>query len=155
MKKVTWIIIIAIIILAGIICAVVYDQAKKAVPGSKILDPSNINEIQEDDGLMNKVNGNETENNIMQNELVENEIVQNTQSSGNQTSQEEPKNDKEKAIQIVKKDYGIAGNIEFSSEGTDANGNQIVVVRDGDTTAALAFYFVNTSNGTFTKKEMN
>lgn len=154
MKKVTWIIIIAIIIVAGIICAVVYEQAKK-VPGSTILDTNNINEIQEDDGLMNKVNGNETENNIMQNELVENGIVQNTQSSGNQTSQEEPKNDKEKAIQIVKKDYGIAGNIEFSSEGTDANGNQIVVVRDGETTAALAFYFVNTSNGTFTKKEMN
>lgn len=154
MKKVTWIIIISLIILAGIICAVVYDQAKKAVPSAN-LDTNNINNMQENDNLTNKVDNNETQNEIVQNEIIENEITSNTQEGENKEPENNQKAEEEKAIQIVKKDYKQSENVEFSSEGTDSEGNRIIVVRDPETTQALAFYYVNTSKSTFTKKEMN
>ena len=83
MKKVTWIIIIIVIILAGIICTVVYDQTKKAVPSTTI-DTNTINNIQEDDNLMNKVDDNMSQNEVGQNEIIENEITSNTQQGENQ-----------------------------------------------------------------------
>lgn len=154
MKKVTWIIVITLIILAGIICAVVYDQAKKAVPSTTV-DTNNINNMQENDNLTNKVDNNETQNEVVQNEIIENEITSNTQEGENKTPENNSKTEEEKAIQIVKKDYKQSENVEFSSEGTDSEGNRIIVVRDPETTQALAFYYVNISNSTFTKKEMN
>ncbi len=154
MKKVTWIIIIFAIILAGIICAVVYDQAKKAVPSTN-LDTNNIRNMQENDNLTNKVDNNETQNEVVQNEIIENEITSNTQEGENKAPENNSKTEEEKAIQIVKRDYKQSENVEFSSEGTDSEGNRIIVVRDPETTQALAFYYVNISNSTFTKKEMN
>lgn len=154
MKKEIWIIIICIIILAGIICTVVYEQAKKAIP-SNILDTNTINNIQQDDNLINQINNNISQNEVGQNEIIQNEITSNTQTTENGTSEKEPKTEEEKAIQIVKKDYKQSENVEFSVEGKDAEGNSIVVIRDPETTAALAFYFVDVSNNTFTKKEMN
>lgn len=154
MKKVIWIIIIFIIVLAGIICAVVYDQAKKAVPSST-LETNNINNVQEEDSLNNKIYDNILQNQVVQNEIIENETTSNTQQGENQTSENEPKTEEEKAIKIVKEDYKQSDNVEFSMEGIDSEGNKIVVIRNPETTAALAFYFVNVSNNTFTKKEMN
>ncbi len=154
MKKVTWIIIIVAIILAGIICTVVYDQAKKVLP-STTANTNNINNMQENDSLTNKVDDNTSQNEVVQNEVIENEITSNTQEGENKAPENDPKNEEEKAIQIVKKDYKQSQNVEFSSEGTDSEGNRIVVVRDPETTQALAFYSVNVSNNTFTKKEMN
>lgn len=153
MKKVTWIIIISTIILAGIICAVVYEQAKKAVLNTNS-DTNNISNIQEDNSLINKVEDNMSQNEVGQNETAENEITSNTQNEENKTPENETNNE-DKAIQIVKQDYKQSQTVEFSVEGTDAEGNTIVVIRDPETTAALAFYFVNVSNNTFTKKEMN
>ena len=53
---------------------------------------------------------------------------------------------------MVKKDYGDRNNIEFSVEGMDGKGRQIVVVRNSNTTEALAFYFVDVDNNTFDKQ---
>lgn len=146
------ILIIGIIIL-GIICTVVFDQMKKATHSST-LDTEMKNEItnQNNDIKNNKVNEeSELQNGIMENETVED----NTQTEQTNTTQEKPKTEEDKAIQIVKQDYNTTSNVEISIEGTDANGNKIVTIRDPQTTQALAFYFVNTTNGTFTKKEMN
>lgn len=154
MKKITWIIIISIIILAGIICAVVYDKVKKPEL-SNTVDTNYINNMQENDNLTNKVDENISQNEVVTNEIVENEIMSNTQEGENKVPENDSKTEEEKAIQIVKEDYKQLGNVEFSAEGTDSEGNKIVVVRDPETTAALVFYFVNTSNSTFTKKEMN
>ena len=60
----------------------------------------------------------------------------------------------EKAIDIVKKDWGKDSSVNFSVQGMDGNGNYIVVVSDSNT-VTLAFYSVNVSNETFTKREMN
>ncbi len=153
MKKTMWIIIIALIILAGVICAVVYDKVKKAVPNTTE-NTDNINSMQENNNLTNIVDDNTPQNEVVQNEIIENEITSNKQEE-NKAPESDKKTEEEKAIEIVKKDYKQSGNVEFSSEGTDSEGNNIVVVRDPETTQALAFYYVNISNSTFTKKEMN
>ena len=67
---------------------------------------------------------------------------------------EEPKTEKEKAKEIVKKDWGNGSNYEISIDGINQNGSYIVTVRNSNTTEALAYYIVNVKDGTFTKKVM-
>ncbi len=155
MKKEFWITILVIgIIILGIICAVLFEQMKKATHSatSNTEMKNEITNIEQNDNSNNEINEeDELQNSIMQNEIVENNI----QEEQTNTTQEKPKTEEDKAIQIVKQDYNTTSNVEFSIEGTDANGNKIVTIRDPQTTQALAFYFVNITNGTFTKKEIN
>lgn len=60
--------------------------------------------------------------------------------------------DKEKAINIAKKDWGTDSNVYFSFEGT-SNGKSIVSVRSNDTTRALRYYYINVNNGSFEIEE--
>lgn len=100
------------------------------------------------------------------NEIAENELVNETTSevitnelentlSSSETFEESPKTAEEKAIDIAKKDWKESNNAEFLVEGIDENGNYIVAVRNSETTEALAFYTVNITTQTFTKREMN
>ena len=117
---------------------------------------TNATPVNEEENIVQNEQINEV-NEIMSNEIenqVENEtITENTVSS--ETFEESPKTAKEKAVDMVKKDWGQTNSVEFSVEGIDANGNYIVTIRDSQTTQALAFYTVNVNSGTFTKKEMN
>lgn len=146
MDKKILITLIILILIAGVICGIILSNKNNN-------NISTNTEKQEENIITNEEIKNIT-NEIKENE-IENDVIENTQVEPTQTQKEEPKTDKEKAIQIVKKDYKASSNVEYSVEGTDENGNQIVIVRDPETTQALAFYFVNTSNNTFTKKEMN
>lgn len=147
MRKGIWILVIVIIIIIGIICAILMDQAQKTI-GSPKLENVQGNEITN----MQTVN---KENEIEENELENRAGEDISINIPTETFDEEPKTEQEKAIQIVKKDYGNDTNIKINVEGMDENGRQIVTVRNSQTTEALAFYFVNVSEGTFTKKEMN
>lgn len=60
--------------------------------------------------------------------------------------------DKEKAINIAKKDWGTDSKVYFSFEGT-SNGKYIVSVRSNDTTRALRYYYINLNNGNFEIEE--
>lgn len=60
--------------------------------------------------------------------------------------------DKEKAINIAKKDWGTDSKVYFSFEGT-SNGKSIVSVRSNDTTRALRYYYINVNNGSFEIEE--
>ena len=113
-------------------------------------------------GEMNKGNSskptstntlNDEKNEIENNTTIENTIENTTTST--ETFEETPKTAEEKAISIVKKDWGEDKNVDIAIDGMDSNGNYIVAVRDSSTTEAKAFYTVNTSSGTFTKREMN
>ena len=147
MKKIIWIVIIIVIIVIGIILG-----TSMSKNDGKDIQASN-NAIEQNEIVNEEVSNevNEIEENIIQNiidENIANEV--NTETFDNEAKTEE-----EKAIAIVKKDYGTNENIKFSVEGIDENGRQVVVVRNIQTTEALAFYFVNVFNNTFTKKEMN
>ena len=143
MKKGTWTIIIMVIIVLGIIFGMSMGEE-----GKRNLETTNSN-VQEE--MENKEHTN-TENQEVTQNIIEDETVNEINS---EVFEEEPETEEEKAALIVKKDYGTNSNIKFSVEGMDANGRHVVVVRDINTTEALAFYFVNVSDGTFTKKEMN
>ena len=108
-----------------------------------------------------KVENTETQNEQKQN-IVENVIENATENESTvenvgptETFEESPKTAKEKALDIVKKDWGESNNVEFAVDAIDENGNYIVTVRNSQTTEALAFYTVNTNDETFTKREMN
>ena len=147
MNKIIWIVLIIAVIVVGIICGT--SMSKKEMQNIQ----TNTNNIEENQivNIEQINNTNELEENVEQNVIEEN--VENKVSS--ETFEEEAKTEEEKAIAIVKKDYGNNGNVKFSVEGMDANGRQVVVVRNATTTEALAFYLVNVSEKTFTKKEMN
>lgn len=137
---------IILIIIIGIICGIVISKNNK-----KTIDTNA--QKQEENVITNEEVENIT-NELIENEIEEDNIIENTQTTTStpEEPQETAKTDSEKAIEIVKKDYGTSGNIKFNVEGTDSNGKTIVVVRDIDTTAALKFYHVDIANGTFIKE---
>lgn len=104
----------------------------------------------------NSVVENEIVNELQNEEIAEN-MVENTQTeeTSTETLQDEPATAEEKAIDIVKKDWKETNNTKITVEGMNENGSYIVVVRNSQTTEALAFYSVNISDGTFNKREMN
>lgn len=136
---------IVLIIIIGIICGIAFSKnSNKNITTNTQKQEENTTTNEEVNNITNE---------IEKNEIEENNTVENTQAT---TTPEEPqetqKTDKEKAIEIVKKDYGTSDNIKFNAEGTDSKGRQIIIVRDIDTTAALQFYYVDVSNGTFIKE---
>lgn len=100
------------------------------------------------------------ENNIVQNKVenkIENEIknnidIENTVNTIEQEEEEEPKTDLEKAIYIVKKDWGNDTTVYFAQDGKTNNNEYIICVRDKDTTEALAWYTVNIEEETFVRE---
>ena len=147
MKKGIIIILIIAVIAIGIICGMSMKENEK-----QNAQTTNNNAEQNETINTERINEvNEIEESAVQNVVEEN--AENTTSS--ESFDSEVKTEEEKAIQIVKKDYGTSTNVKFSIEGMDDNGRQVVVVRNIQTTEALAFYFVNVSDNTFTKKEMN
>lgn len=153
MKKSTYIGIVIIILLMLFVLVIF------AFTGNTKNTSSNVekNVINKEEQKENK-QVNEQTNEIV-NQEVENSIPEEgTQPEENvistETFEESPKTAEEKALELVKKDWGEGANIEFSIDGIDGNGNYIITVRNSQTTEALAFYNVNTNNGTFTKREI-
>lgn len=150
MKKTLVILIVIIAIIIG--CLFVFSNSKQE--NNNISNQEKVNkelniENEEENELNQEVITNEIENTTIDEEETKENVV------SSEVFEETPKTEKEKAIDIVKKDYGSSNNIEFSVEGIDGNGSYIVTVRDTKTTQALAFYTVNVTDKTFTKREMN
>lgn len=123
------------------------------------------------------LNENAIENNIIENNIEENEIVENinntnkTEEENNQNNTEVPtpstseevtkaeiekeKNNKEKAMEIVKKDWGEDDNVYFSSDDDldSTNEEYVIHVRERKTTWEICTYTVNVKKGTFTKEQ--
>lgn len=146
MNKKILIILIILIIIIGIICGIAFSKNSNR-------NITTNTKKQEENTITNEEINNIT-NKLEENTIYENNITENTQTTTTtpEETQETQKTDKEKAIEIVKKDYGTSDNIKFNAEGTDSKGRQIIIVRDIDTTAALQFYYVDVSNGTFIKE---
>ena len=146
MKKILSVVIILIVIMLGTyIFNLQNDNEKENTNMSNEIEKNNERNEQSNSVITNELT-NEIVNNIVTNE------IENTTSS--ETLEESPKTSEQKAIDIAKKDWGNDRGVNFSVEGMDGNGNYIVAVRDSNT-VALAFYSVNVSNETFTKREMN
>lgn len=142
---------IILIIIIGAIVGFVY-LLKDANPNTQEISNTKNNTFD-----FNEILSDKKENDV--NEEVVNEEENTTENEvSSETFEEEPKTEQDKAIDIVKTDWtgnGNSQNVKFTADGMDANGRYIISVRDKDTTEALAFYTVNVSDKTFTKREMN
>lgn len=152
-KKSILIITIIILAISSIGIFILTGNKQENKQENKLINSQNTSNVQTNVTVLNVQKVNEALN------VVENNEV------NTETNSEEPKNTEvieggvksaeEKSIEIVKKDWNGKKDVDIGVDGMNADGNMIVTVRDKNTTQALAFYTVNISNGTFTKKEMN
>lgn len=150
--------VIAIVIVIFGILWLVYDMLKKEPVDTTAV---NSNLVDENTGLDNIINElfenvitNETEENTIKNttkqEYKKDENVQNT--NKDESTTESVTSREEKAISLVKKEWGDTDGVYFSNESIDASGRYIVSVRDKMTTNSLAFFVVNVDSELVTKR---
>ena len=142
MKK--QLIIVSILIIVAIIGILLARQIMKDLKYEPTISNNVVNKN------VNSVNNNVANNttNEINNDntnSVENVVIDNPEP-------EKPKTDLEKAIDIVKEDWGEDESVYFAEDGKTANGEYIICVRDKASTAALAWYTVNIEEGTFIKE---
>lgn len=163
-KRLIIVIAAMVIILAITVLLVIKLVSINKNKENEIVEENNNIEIEnnelEENAIENSVNEevNNVENNGSQSGIeVNGETNQNTpvadpeQEVDKQTIQKQ-ETDKEKAINIAKKDWGTDSSVYFSFEGT-SNGKSIVSVRSNDTTRALRYYYINVNNGSFEIEE--
>ena len=150
MKKI-YIILVIIVIIAGIVIGINIkdDNTKETISENH----ENKNE-QENSNIENKTINNNIENKQEEiKNIVENDVTNNTEEIPEQKEEETlPKTDLEKAIDIVKKDWGEDSSVYFAQDGQTQTGEYIICVRDAQTTNALAWYTVNVDTGEFEKE---
>ena len=132
-KKVLYVIGLVVVIILGVLFA-------RLLSGSIDARPASSNKVE---------NSNNNTKNEVKNELNNNE---NTNATTNEPKEETPKTDLEKAIDIVKKDWGSDNTVYFAQDGQKESGEYIICVRDTETTSAKAWYTVNVQTGTFVKE---
>ena len=132
-KKFLYVIGLVVVIILGVLFA-------RVLSGSIDARPASSNKVE---------NSNKLTNNQVKNELNNNE---NTNTTTNEPKEETPKTDLEKAIDIVKKDWGADNTVYFAQDGQKESGEYIICVRDTETTSAKAWYTVNVQTGTFVKE---
>lgn len=156
-KKKSYIIIAIVIILFIIICLVYETMKTKPVDANN----TNTNLLDENTGLDNIIN--KLFDDVTTNEEVENEIEENIEKENTNTENNEANNEdtsssesvtskQEKAINLVKKEWGGDDGVYFSNESIDSQGRYIVSVRDKRTTNSLAFFLVDVDRELVTKQ---
>lgn len=159
MKKRNIIVILVILIMIIAICFFAFTgNNKKSKENTQT--SATINLTQNETIIENIVEEEENTQNMQENQdntvVEENKQIENkTNNTTSEVLEDTPATSEEKAINIVKKDCKDETNIEITVEGMNENGDYIVVVRNAETTEAKAFYSVNITSQTFTKKEMN
>ncbi len=144
-KKILYVIGLVVVIILGILFA-------RLLGGNEVAKPASSNEVKNGNKLTNSQVKNETNNNTkneVKNEVSNNE---NTNATTNEPKEETPKTDLEKAIDIVKKDWGADNTVYYAQDGQIESGEYVICVRDNETTSAKAWYTVNVQTGTFVKE---
>lgn len=140
-------IIIAIVVVIFWIIWFVYDMLKKEPVDAN----ADTNLIDENTGLDNIINT--LFDNVQVNEEIEDKVANETQKEENKqeniinevstSTTESVTTKEEKAVELVKKEWGSTDGVYFSNESIDSQGRYIVSVRNKKTTASLAFYLVD------------
>lgn len=157
-NKILGIIIIVTIIITAIVMIFYGYKIIKQNNSSETVSNSVNNENKIENNTVNTNNSeNEvknTEENVVDNK--ENEIQNNTTDnktneniSNNNSSEITGATNEDKAINIVKKNWGNEQGVYFVTMGIDAKGRYIVTVNDSSTTAIFAWYAVNVETGEF------
>ena len=136
MKKIVFCIVIIVLIFLGVYCAkrIIKNNNTVVETGAKTTNKGNNTIIE---NLVNEKELDEQKKNTENNEEKDKEE--------NKTNAESPK---EKAIRIVKENWGEDDTVYFFCENEE-NGKYPVAVRDKNTTKALYWYYVDIETGTF------
>lgn len=86
-------------------------------------------------------------NNVVENK-VQNEVIENTTTEETTTSQPPKQDNDQKAINMVKQDWGEDSSVTFKIDEKKENGKYVVSVVDKNTTAVLVWYDVDVENNT-------
>lgn len=152
------IIIITVVAIFGYNVLNKNEEVNKTQSSINEINPSTkieINETEENivNEIQNNVIENEVENKQIENKIenkIENDIAQNVVTNETtEVMQNNGASNEEKAINIVKSDWGTTENVYFVTMGIDASGKYIVTVNDSSTTATLAWYLVDVITGKF------
>ena len=114
-KKISYVIGLVVVIILGVLFA-------RVLSGSIDARPASSSKVKNSNKLTNNQVKNETNNNTkngVKNELNNNE---NTNTTTNEPKEETPKTDLEKAIDIVKKDWGADNTVYFAQDGQKESG---------------------------------
>lgn len=159
MKKVIWI-LIALVLVVGIAYFVTRELTKNGNEENKVTNTSTStntqNNVKENKVTNTTTNKNNAVDNNTTNTVVDNSIANTTTNeTSTETFDENPQTEEQKAISIVKKDWGANDvSVKISVEGINDNGAYRVTVRDSATTELRASYKVDVKSGTFEKKEI-
>lgn len=134
-KKILYVVIIVVLIIAGIFVAKQISEkndTKQTVANTL----ENTNKTNEENEL--------EENNTVVTEPEKNEVEENNVAEGKDENAPE-----ERAKQIVEANWGEDDTVYFSYDGKDENGRYIICVREKASTKALYWYYVDVETGTF------
>lgn len=144
-KTIILITIIALIIVLGVLVG-------KKISQNEQFEPVNSNKIEQN---TNKIMENILENKSNTANVVENVVEEKPEEKPEEDKIEEPKTDLEKAIEIVKNNWGEDNSVFFDETDTTneqkAKGEYTICVREKSTTNAKAWYTVDVQNGTAKK----
>ena len=135
-KKILYISVIIILMIAGISVAIKMSQADRVTQvSSNKLDYTN--EFVEEDSV--------EKNDIVKskNEIIENSNVEKDENTNNKQKPEE------KAKQIVMENWGEDDSVYFSYDGKDEKGRYVICVREISTTKELYRYYVDVETESF------
>lgn len=160
-------IIIAIVVILFIIVCLVYEEMKTEPVDANITNTSLVDENTGLDNIINELFEDVTTNEEVENEVEEENIQKedtntNAENKGDENELEDKEEDvsstesvtskQEKAINLVKKEWGGDDGVYFSNESIDSQGRYIVSVRDKGTTNSLAFFLVDVDKELVTKQ---
>lgn len=138
MKKVIiGVLVVVLVIIAGVFIAINIEKDRKSETTST--NPEN-------NTVANTTDTNKG-NNIVQNNNLENNSVENNTTEENNGTEGNGPVDEEKAIEIVKDEWGMTDGYEFIIDYKNNDGEYIIAVRDSNTTRVMERYVVNAETG--------
>jgi len=148
-KKIIYIVIVIVVVCAGIVIG------KNALKKENVIETSKeYNKTVNENKIENSVS--ENKNNEIENK-IENDITNTNEEDKSENNISEDidvenkegateKQDKEKAIEIAKKDWGTDSSVYFDFDHIDSDGNYVISVRD-KSTKAIFWYTVDVEKG--------
>lgn len=151
MNRETKIVIILVIILA-VVCGVIFfnkQENKSQVTNSNTVLNETAQNVTEE--ILNKVeNTNTFEKNNDKKEDNTNTIENN--SSNTNSSEKTSENDSDRAIEMVKNEWGKDDNVTFKIDEQTEDGKYVVCVMETSTTRVIMWYNVDVKNNTIEEK---
>ena len=126
-------------------------NSSKTAPDASTIENNTVENNVQNENIEDKNNTNVNEEKNNQTNTIQN-TASNAGEEVTKTEIEKEKSDKEKALSIVKKDWGEDDNVCFTFESIDGNGNYVIYVREEETRREISIYTVNIKTGTLKKE---